>query len=356
MAAKVCVSKPTGGCLECNKCNFGQLALRCNTCRQFCHFECSLLPEYQLARYLKTRTSFICRKCVMNEGWAKEGIASVQTALAFERTRPTMNGPLCSTQTRLPSTPLAPSTPSPAFLTAARHNTSSAPTLDRSIASPLSPLNASNKRHLTVKKRVCWRYLQGKCDWENEKMKCNYSHPKICHKFSTFGSKNQRGCKNGRDCQYYHPLLCWNTVKNVACKRDNCRFHHLKLKMHLRGNAEEMDSDSSFSEHRIDSTAKLKTSEKNYMVKKNQFWEGRIYRNQRNRAVPTITTPDITSYRSGQQHRELDNRRNSFLDLQRQVDQIQQQMQQLLTLHEQQQKPQQQLQSQRPLAMQCRSN
>jgi hypothetical protein len=36
----------------------------------------------------------------------------------------------------------------------------------------------------------------------------------------------------------------------------------------LRGNAEERrDPDSSFSEHRIDFTAKLKASERNYMVK-----------------------------------------------------------------------------------------
>jgi hypothetical protein len=191
-------------------------------------------------------------------------------------------------------------------------------------------------------------------------MNCNYSHPKICQKFATFGSKNQRGCKKGRDCQYYHPFLCWNTIKNVACKRDSCRFHHLELNLQLRGNAEERrDPDSSSSEHWIDYTAKPKTFERNYMVKKNQFWEGRIYRNQRYRAVPKMSAPDNTTYRSEEEQTGLDIKSSHFLGLERQVDQIQQQMQQLLKLHEQQQKSQQQmqqLQSQRPLAVQCYSN
>jgi uncharacterized phage infection (PIP) family protein YhgE len=84
-----------------------------------------------------------------------------------------------------------------------------------------------------------------------------------------------------------------------------------------------------------------------------------MYRNQRNRAVPKISAPANTTYRSEEEQTGLDKQRSNFLGLQRHVDQIQQQLQQLLTLHEQQQKSQkqmQQLRSQRPLAVQCYSN
>jgi hypothetical protein len=111
MATKACTSQPSGECLECKKVNYGKFALRCNSCSLFCHFECSLLPVYQLARYVKTRVSFICRKCVMNEKWFKECAEVVQDVAESEgiQTRPNAIASLGQRARALP--PSTPSTP-----------------------------------------------------------------------------------------------------------------------------------------------------------------------------------------------------------------------------------------------------
>ena len=58
--------------------------------------------------------------------------------------------------------------------------------------------------------------------------KCPNSHPKSCCKFTSFGSKEASGCMRGKNCKFFHPVLCKFSVKKRICTKKDCTFVHLK--------------------------------------------------------------------------------------------------------------------------------
>lgn len=83
------------------------------------------------------------------------------------------------------------------------------------------------------KKRACSKYKVGKCPHGlkgNKKVngeKCEFEHPKKCHRFCSFG-KTARGCKKGDNCEYFHPVLCKFSVQKRLCENKDCTYMHLK--------------------------------------------------------------------------------------------------------------------------------
>ena len=79
-------------------------------------------------------------------------------------------------------------------------------------------------------KPTCKFHAKGKCRHEGN---CRFSHPKICHKFRAFGLKihNNKGCEN-KNCSYFHPNACRDSLKHKTCPRADCRFYHLKGTKH----------------------------------------------------------------------------------------------------------------------------
>ena len=57
-------------------------------------------------------------------------------------------------------------------------------------------------------------------------VKCPNSHPPRCNKYTRFGT-GKKGCKKGKNCQYFHPILCKFSVKDRRCPNDLCTFPHL---------------------------------------------------------------------------------------------------------------------------------
>jgi hypothetical protein len=82
--------------------------------------------------------------------------------------------------------------------------------------------------------RVCQKYKTGKCPHgiRGNKLikdeKCAFSHPKRCFKYCNAGDNKKYGCKKGKDCTYFHPKLCRDSVKAKLCTDLNCTFVHLK--------------------------------------------------------------------------------------------------------------------------------
>ena len=69
--------------------------------------------------------------------------------------------------------------------------------------------------------------------------KCDKSHPKRCFKYCDYGSRDRKGCKKGKSCDFWHPRLCSNSMKDKRCTKANCTFFHLRGT--IRNNEERRD-------------------------------------------------------------------------------------------------------------------
>ena len=72
-------------------------------------------------------------------------------------------------------------------------------------------------------KDICKFYLQKRCKHYREKEKCKYSHPKLCFNWIKKGT-----CKDKEMCkEFFHPKLCHQSLENLSCNREKCKFFHL---------------------------------------------------------------------------------------------------------------------------------
>ena len=89
---------------------------------------------------------------------------------------------------------------------------------------------------------ICKFYLKGSCKHGllgkktiDGKNRCNFKHPKTCMKWLNNGNNKEhpKGCLEGKNCEYYHPRLCRDSLKTRTCQdisdREKCkRGYHLK--------------------------------------------------------------------------------------------------------------------------------
>ena len=81
----------------------------------------------------------------------------------------------------------------------------------------------------------CVPYLKGECPHgrrgldEVEGEICSNLHPKKCFPWVRAGNNEQHGCTKGRDCEFYHPRLCNNSVRYRRCTNPHCTFVHLRF-------------------------------------------------------------------------------------------------------------------------------
>ena len=73
------------------------------------------------------------------------------------------------------------------------------------------------------KEEICRFYANGKCKYKTD---CRFKHPKICPKFRQHGDCEVKGC-NG-ECDFFHPNVCRNSLKDKTCSYAECKFFHLK--------------------------------------------------------------------------------------------------------------------------------
>ena len=90
------------------------------------------------------------------------------------------------------------------------------------------------KSNIVSEDRVCQRYKKGICPHGlkgnklHDGKKCDYEHPKYCIKYCRHGNQKKLGCKKGANCNFFHPALCKNSVKNKVCTNIECKSIHLK--------------------------------------------------------------------------------------------------------------------------------
>lgn len=91
----------------------------------------------------------------------------------------------------------------------------------------------TRKLEKAAKQRVCARYAKGKCPHGLRGAKvvngatCPDNHPRKCKKYCGYGDKGPKGCKQGSDCRYYHPILCRGSVTKQLCTNKDCTFVHM---------------------------------------------------------------------------------------------------------------------------------
>ena len=81
---------------------------------------------------------------------------------------------------------------------------------------------------------VCERYRRGVCPHGIRGQTlfngntCEYGHPKRCQRFCQYGTDIRDGCKEGRNCELLHPILCRYGLNYQLCTNLRCKFTHVK--------------------------------------------------------------------------------------------------------------------------------
>ena len=94
--------------------------------------------------------------------------------------------------------------------------------------------NQATNSMKTTTTKVCPRYRRGVCPHGLrgsrliEGQTCGFDHPRVCRKYSSFGSRGPKGCKLDSNCKFYHPILCRYSVRERLCTNEKCTFVHLK--------------------------------------------------------------------------------------------------------------------------------
>ena len=82
---------------------------------------------------------------------------------------------------------------------------------------------------------ICEQYRRNNCPHgrkgldEVDGKLCDKLHPKKCFPWCKAGSNAKHGCTKGRDCPFYHPILCRNSLRYRKCTNPSCTFTHLKF-------------------------------------------------------------------------------------------------------------------------------
>ena len=173
-------------------------ALKCARCNSHMHLRCSELPLYMLLRFKTSQSQYICQSCVLGEGSPealKEAEENLIENMELEK--------------------------------AAIEEAAKVADDSINVVPEVADDKGPGKIRAPVKnKAVCKYYLMRECQHGRLGKTCNFSHPKICVKFSKNGDR-RGGCIKGKTCKDYHPQLCFESQDKHECSKRKCRFFHL---------------------------------------------------------------------------------------------------------------------------------
>ena len=173
-----------------------------------------------LLRFKTSQAAFVCRACVLGEGNPEslEEAAKLIKQIMLNEEKSTVivaEDINCSIDVLLKEN--------------VDGNTETLSTTgENRVVTPENQANKNERQNSNDKKSktICKYYLQKECRYGRVGKECNFSHPKMCVKFTNNGDK-KGGCKKGQTCKDYHPKLCWNSLQRNECDRERCRYYHL---------------------------------------------------------------------------------------------------------------------------------
>ena len=71
-------------------------------------------------------------------------------------------------------------------------------------------------------------YQKGQCRYGIGGKGCPRSHPSLCRRLMTHGTRGPRGCTKGKSCPRFHPKMCPSSIKHHECLNDACSLYHVK--------------------------------------------------------------------------------------------------------------------------------
>ena len=179
------------------------------------------------------------------------------------------------------------------------------------------------------KKALCKFYVYKKCKHGPKGKGCSYEHPTKCFKFMRNGTNAKRGCTKGKNCTYFHPPLCRASFKTGICANEGCHFHHIKGTK-LAGEENEVTHGG----RRHDAN----THQNNRRVALTRVDEvkaptqPRMHVLQRPSYANVVTMDDVSPRQVTPSTEQMDNSQN-FLELNRQIHQMQLQINQILKMN-----------------------
>ena len=123
--------------------------------------------------------------------------------------------------------------------------------------------------HQTSPKINCKFYMRKQCKHGRKGRDCKFYHPDLCSKFTLRADKSG-GCKKGENCSKTHPKLCWMSVEQKKCTRQNCKFYHIRgtkfndVEIPISSNNEYKDSNRQINSGEAVGINKLNTHAKTY--------------------------------------------------------------------------------------------
>lgn len=77
-------------------------------------------------------------------------------------------------------------------------------------------------------KQICKFFKKQSCKHGPSGKNCKYTHPKLCKKFVSHGTRKPNGCSLGKKCKFFHPQMCFESLRKGCCFRQDCKFRHVK--------------------------------------------------------------------------------------------------------------------------------
>ena len=201
--------------------------LKCFVCNRHSHKAC-----YGGYTEIKIGFHFICAICISNE---KEKVDTVEVTLSSDQTTP-VEVTHSSDQTPPAITPtqdgaqisLSPTSDS-GHIPASQPRTNLEYTDDNEDESDDgSRIRRSPEIQNRVKEKVCPMFLDNICPHGITGRNCSFNHPPTCTRYSKYGEDRYKGCTRGKECYYYHPRLCQNSVAMRLClNKKTCKDVHL---------------------------------------------------------------------------------------------------------------------------------
>ena len=177
---------------------------------------------------------------------------------------------------------------------------------------------------------LCKYYARKNCKHGPKGVGCSFDHPKKCFKYTRHGPNKKHGCTKGKDCQYYHPPLCNNSVKSGICRRKDCHFHHLKGTKFADGLDVEISTNNSHKgdpQQRRMASAQIETKPASNERTPIQVLQRPSY--------AKILTSDRADRRDDVRLEEqFENNSQNFLELSCQIQKIQAQIQEIMKLNQ----------------------
>ena len=150
----------------------------------------------------------------------------------LERTEGSTEGQSGPSTEPVPTAPTPPASTSTAPAAAPPTSTSTAPASPPTSAPPTQPRppqsvpgNGSSQAPQVSVPNCRFHKWKG-C---NDQAKCKFKHPMLCQKFLWYGPVEhnaEHGC-NRKECNLYHPPLCYGSSKFRECRTKGCKRRHL---------------------------------------------------------------------------------------------------------------------------------